>query len=90
LLVDFEFQIHYKKNNENNEVNTLSRWSDHEKVKQIHVEILSEENEILTKKLTVMYRVKNASLMNDKLIQKCYNSWADEHLEVKKTENLIW
>jgi len=58
-------------------------------VKQVHTEILSEENEILTKELAAMYRVKNTSLTDDELIQKCHNSWADEHLEVKKTENLI-
>ncbi len=45
LLTDFEFQIHYKKNNKNDEVNILSRWSDHEEVKQIYAEILFKENE---------------------------------------------
>ncbi len=68
MLVDFEFQIHYKKNNKNDKADTLSRWSDHEKVKQIHTEILSEENEILMRELAATYRVKNASLMNNKLI----------------------
>jgi len=89
LLADFEFQIHYKRDNENDEVNTLSRWSDHEEVKQVHAEILFEENEILTKELAAMYRVKNTSLMNDELIQECHDSWAGEHLEVKRTENLV-
>jgi hypothetical protein len=28
---------------------TLSRWSDHEEVKWVHIEILSEDNEILMK-----------------------------------------
>jgi len=74
LLADFEFQIHYKKNNENGEVNTLSRQLNHEKVKQVHVKILFKENEILTKELATMYRVKNASLTNDELIQKCHDS----------------
>jgi len=68
LLADFEFQIYYKKNNKNDEVNILSRWSDHEKVKWVHTEILFKKNRILTKKLTMTYRVKNASLMNDELI----------------------
>ena len=68
----------------------MSRWLDHEKVKWVHTEILFKENEILTKKLAATYRVKNASLMNNKLIQKCHDSWADEHLRVKRTENLIW
>jgi len=68
LLVDFEFQIHYKKNNKNDEVNILSRWFNHEKVKWVHTEILFKENRILTKKLTATYRVENTSLMNDELI----------------------
>jgi len=41
------------------------------------------------KELAAMYRVKNTSLMNDELIQKCYNNQTDEHFEVKRTENLI-
>jgi len=90
LLVDFEFQIYYKKSNENDEVNTLSRWSDHEEVKWVYIEILFKENEILTKKLAATYRVKNAFLMNNKLIQKCHNNQIDEHLEVKRTENFVW
>jgi len=89
LLADFEFQIYYKKSNKNDEVDTLSRWLNHEKVKQVHAEILFKENRILTKELAAMYRVKNTSLMNDELIQKCHDSWADEHLEVKRTENLV-
>jgi len=58
-------------------------------VKQVHTEILFKENRILTKELAATYRVKNASLMNDELIQKCHDSQAGEHLEVKRTENLI-
>jgi len=38
-------------------------------VKKIHAEILSEDNkEILTKGLAAMYKVKQASLMNEELI----------------------
>jgi len=58
-------------------------------VKQIHAEILSEEDEILMKKLATMYRVKNASLIDNKLIQKCYKSCVDEHLEIKRIKNFI-
>jgi len=58
-------------------------------VKQVHTEILSEENRILMKELAATYRVKNTSLMNDELIQECHDSQAGEHLEVKRTENLI-
>jgi hypothetical protein len=41
------------------------------------------------KNLAAIYRVENASLIDEKLIQECYNSKIDEHLEVKRTENLI-
>jgi len=59
-------------------------------VKKIHTEILSEDNrEILTKGLTAMYKIKQASLTNEGLIQVCHNSKINEHLEVKRTENLI-
>jgi len=70
-------------------VNILSRWFDHEKVKQVHAEILFKENKVLTKKLATTYRVKNTSLINNKLIHKCHNSWADEHLKVKRTKNFV-
>ncbi len=89
-LADYEFQIHYKKDNENGEANALSRQPDHEEVKKIHTEILSEDDKgILTKDLTAMYKVKQASLTDEELIWVCHNSKADEHLEVKRTEDLI-
>jgi len=58
-------------------------------MKQIHIKILSEENRILIKELIAIYRVKNTSLMNNELIQKCHNNQTDEHLEVKRIENLV-
>jgi len=59
-------------------------------VKKIHTEILSEDEKgILTKGLTAMYKVKQALLTNEELIQVCHNSRADRHLEVKRTEDLI-
>jgi len=89
-LVNYKFQIHYKKNNENDEADALSRQPDHKEVKKIHIKILSEDNkEILTKGLTAMYKVKQTLLMNEELIQVCHDSRADEHLEVKRTEDLI-
>jgi len=89
-LVNYKFQIHYKKSNENGETDALSRQPDHEEVKKIHTEILSEdEKEILTKGLTAMYKVKQALLTDEELIQVCHNNRASEHLEVKRTENLI-
>jgi len=89
-LINYEFQIHYKKSNENDEADALSRRPDHKGVKKIHAEILSEDDKkILTKGLTATYKVKQALLTNEELIQVCHNDRADEHLEVKRTENLI-
>jgi len=68
----------------------LSRQPDHEEVKKIHIKILSEDKkEILTKGLAAMYKVKQALLTDEELIQVCHDDRADEHLEVKRTENLI-
>jgi len=68
-LVNYKFQIHYKKNNENDEANTLSRQPDHKEVKKIHIKILSEdEKKILTKGLAAMYKVKQALLTDKELI----------------------
>jgi len=89
-LANYEFQIHYKKGNENNEADALSRQPDHKEMKKIHTEILSEDNkEILTKGLAAMYKVKQASLTNEELIWVCHDDRADEHLEVKRTEDLV-
>ncbi len=89
-LINYEFQIHYKKGNENDEADALSRQPDHKEVKKIHTKILSEDNkEILTKGLAAMYKMKQALLTDEELIQICHNGRADEHLEVKRTEDLI-
>jgi len=89
-LVNYKFQIHYKKSNENGEADALSRQPDHEEVKKIHVKILSEDNKkILTKGLAATHKVKQALLTDEELIQVCHNDRADEHLEVKRTEDLI-
>jgi len=89
-LADYKFQIHYKRSNENDEADTLSRQPDHKEVKKIHTEILSEDiKKILTKGLAAMYKVKQAFLTDEELIQVCHNSRVSEHLEVKRTENLV-
>jgi len=89
-LANYEFQIHYRKGNENGEADALSRQSDHEEVKKIHAEILSEDNkEILTKSLAATYKVKQAPLTDKELIQVCHDGRAGEHLEVKRTEDLV-
>jgi len=68
----------------------LSKQPNHEEVKKIHTEILSEdEKRILTKGLTAMYKVKQALLMNKELIQVCHNDRVSEHLEIKRTEDLV-
>jgi len=59
-------------------------------VKKIHIKILSEDDKrTLTKGLAATYKMKQAFLMNEELIQVCHNSRVDEHLEVKRTEDLI-
>jgi len=89
-LANYEFQIHYKKGNENGEADALSRQPDHEGVKKIHAEILSEDNEgILTKGLAATYKVKQTLLTDEEMIQVCHNGRASEHLEIKRTEDLI-
>ncbi len=90
-LVNYKFQIHYKKDNKNDEADTLNKQSDHEEVKKIHVKILSEDDKkILMKGLAAMFKMKQAFLTDEELIQVCHNSRASEHLEIKRTENLIW
>ncbi len=89
-LANYKFQIHYKKGNENSEADALSRQPDHEGVKKIHTKILSEdEKEILTKGLAAMYKVKQAFLTDEELIQVCHDSKASEHLEVKRIKDLV-
>jgi len=68
----------------------LSRQPDHKEVKKIHIKILSEDNKkILTKGLAAMYKMKQALLTDEELIQVCHNNRVNEHLEVKRTEDLI-
>ncbi len=89
-LADFEFQIHYKKNNKNSDADTLSRWSDYKEVKTIYAEILhKDKKKTLMKDLAATFKMKNAFLMNDELIKICHNSRVDEHLEVKYTEDFV-
>ncbi len=90
-LTNYKFQIHYKKSNENDEADALSRQPDHEEVKKIHTEILSEDNKgILIKGLATTYKMKQTFLTDEELIQVCHNNRVSEHLEVKRIENLIW
>jgi len=89
-LANYKFQIHYKKGNENDEADTLSRQPDHEEVKKVHTKILSKDKEgILTKGLAAMYKVKQAFLTDEEVIWVCHDNRVDEHLEIKRTENLI-
>ncbi len=56
----------------------------------IYIEILhKDKKKTLMKDLVAIFKMKNAFLMNDKLIKVCYDSRADRHLEVKCTEDLI-
>jgi len=56
----------------------------------IYAEILcKDKRKIFMKDLAATFKMKNAFLMNDELIKVCHDSRADEHLEVKYTEDLI-
>jgi len=56
----------------------------------IHAEILcKDKKETLMKGLAATFKMKNAFLMNNKLIKVCHNSRAGGHLEVKCTEDLV-
>jgi len=56
----------------------------------IYAEILcKDKKETLMKDLAATFKMKNAFLIDDKLIKVCYDSRADEHLEVKHTEDLV-
>ncbi len=57
----------------------------------IYTEILcKDKKKTLIKDLAATFKMKNAFLIDDKLIKVCYNSRTDKYLEVKYTENLIW
>ncbi len=59
-------------------------------MKTIYAEILcKDKKETLIKDLATIFKMKNAFLMNDKLIKVCHDSRADRHLEVKCTEDFI-
>ncbi len=56
----------------------------------IYTEILhKDKKETLIKDLAATFKMKNALLMNNKLIKVCHDSRADEHLEVKCTEDFV-
>jgi len=56
----------------------------------IYVKILcKDKKKTLMKGLAAIFKMKNAFLMNNELIKVCHDSRANEHLEVKCTENLV-
>jgi len=56
----------------------------------IYAEILcKDKKKTLMKDLAATFKMKNAFLIDNKLIKICHDSRADEHLEVKYTENLV-
>jgi len=59
-------------------------------VKIIYAEILhKDEKRTFMKGLTATFKMKNAFLMNNKLIKICHDSRADGYLEVKCIEDLV-
>ena len=90
-LTDFKFKIHYKKDNKNSSTDVLSWWVNYEKVKITHKKILRKNSEkILIKNLITTHYLENVSQTDDKVIRKCHETKVSEHLEVRRTENLIW
>ena len=56
----------------------------------IYIEILcKDKKKTLMKDLATIFKVKNTFLIDKELIKVYYNSRADEHLEVKCTEDLV-
>ena len=89
-LADYEFEIHYKKDNENGGADALSWWSDHEDVEKIHQEILWENaEEVLMKDLAATFCVELPQQSDEKVIRECHESRTAEHFEVKQTEDLV-
>ena len=89
-LADYEFQIHYKKDNENDGADALSWQPDHEDVEKIHQGILQENAEkVLMKDLAATFCVELSQQSDEKIIKKCHESRTAEHFGVKWTENLI-
>ena len=59
-------------------------------MKTIYTEILcKDKKKTLIKSLAAIFKVKNTFLIDKKFIKICYNSRADEHLEIKCTEDFI-
>ncbi len=56
----------------------------------IYAEILhKDKKETLIKDLAATFKMKNAFLTDNEFIKVCHNSRADEHLEVKCTEDFV-
>jgi hypothetical protein len=88
-LANYEFQIHYKKGNENGEADALSRQPDHKEVKRFTQNSEWRQQENPHKRLSSNVQGEAAFLTDEELIQVCHDSRANEHLEVKRTEDLI-
>ena len=89
-LADYEFQIHYKKDNENGGADVLSQQPDHKGVKKIHQEILWQNaEEVLMKDLAATFCVELPQWSDEKIIRECHKSRTAGHFEVKQTENLV-
>ena len=89
-MIDFEFEIHYKKDSENDDTNVLSQQLNYEKVKITHKKILKENSErILTKSLVITHYIKDVLQDDDDIIRKCHKTRINKHLEIRRTENFI-
>ena len=81
---------HYKKNNENNNINALSWQSDYEKVKIIYKRIFREDSEkILTKNLVITHHMEDVSQDDNNVIRECYKTRVNKHLKVRRIKDFI-
>ncbi len=60
-------------------------------MKIIYTEILyKDKKKIFIKSLAATFKIKNTFLTDKEFIKVCYNSRADEYLEIKCIEDFIW
>ena len=89
-MINFEFKIHYRKDNENDDADALSQQSDYKKVKIIHKKFFRKNSKrILTKNLVTTHYIESVSQNNDDVIRECHKTKVSEHLKVRRTENLV-
>jgi hypothetical protein len=88
-LVNYKFQIHYKKSNENGEADALSRQPDHKEVKRFTSKFWVKTTRNPHKRLSSNVQGEASFLDRWRTNTSMSQQQSNEHLEVKRTENLI-